>query len=448
MWRIGVLLAATVLLGVGGCSTSTGQGDGGCEGAGQGTLRVAVLGLPPGVGGRVILRGPGGFSQVVTASQDLAVAAGNYLVEVERTASPVTGATVVRAAYAGMSDKREACVRNNQTTQVTVTYSQILSSAKLWLVNDPPKNGGDPYTHGYAEASLMASGTVGEAVGAGTRRPRDLTFDAEGNLWIIGGTTVDPTLIRYPAGALGTSGSKTPDRSLSVSGFTCLPGAEALAFDPLGNLWLSIPCANKVVRLSAAQLGASGSVTPGVEITGLSGPKGLAFDSLGNLWIANTGAKQVVRVNASRLGASTSGPDLTIQSRTPGPVVSTLGADRLAFDSSSNLWVAAFGANVLYRLTASEQTGSGSRTLTPGVQVSLPVSALLEGMAFDEGGGLWISYSAGRVARLSPSQLATSSTPGSPTVPDRIVEGSNLGYAGSIALYPAPAGLPLFYKVP
>jgi streptogramin lyase len=108
----------------------------------------------------------------------------------------------------------------------------------------------------------------------------------------------------------------------------------------------------------------------------------------------------------------------------------------------------AFGANVLYRLTPTDQSGSGSKTLTPAIQVSVPVSAVLEGMAFDEGGGLWISYSAGTFARLSPAQLGTSSTSGSPTNPERIITSSSIGSAGGLALYPAPANLPLYHRLP
>ena len=283
---------------------------------------------------------------------------------------------------------------------------------------------------------------------AGTVNLRDLTFDPDGNLWGIGGTTADPTLVRYPASSLGTSGSKTPDRRINIAGITCLPGARRLAFDASGNLWVSVLCANKVVRVGAAQLGASGTVTPAVEITGLNGPEGLAFDASGNLWIANRGAQRVVRFNANRLSASTSGPDLTIESKTPSPVVGTLDANLLAFDASGNLWVVAFEANVIYRLTPTDQSGSGSKILTPSPQVSIPVEALLEGMAFDEGGGLWISYSAGKFARLSPAQLATSSTSGSPTTPERIITSASIGSAGGLALYPAPAGLPLYHKLP
>jgi hypothetical protein len=59
-----------------------------------------------------------------------------------------------------------------------------------------------------------------------------LTFDAEGNLWTIGGTTVDPTLSRYAADSVGTaegSGDIEIDISPDVG---CFPRWNALALDP------------------------------------------------------------------------------------------------------------------------------------------------------------------------------------------------------------------------
>ncbi|GIW31892.1 MAG: hypothetical protein KatS3mg071_2066 [Meiothermus sp.] len=437
---MGLLGAAALLM----SACGPGGGAAGCDPNGTGDLVVTVSGLPSGVEAKVSVTGPSGFNQNLTGSQTLtAIAAGTYTVTADKVANTDP---LIRTAYSASVTGSPACVRNGQATTVSVNYSPIPTSNKLWMVNGNTPSGSSPLL-GFAASLLSSTATQSPSVGAGTVNLRDLTFDKDGNLWGIGGTSADPNLVRYPAGSLGSSGSKTPDRSINIGGFSCLPGPTRLAFDASGNLWVSIPCANKVVRVAAGQLGASGTVTPGVEITGLDAPEGLAFDASGNLWIANRGAQRVVRFNASRLGASTSGPDLTIQSQTLPPV-NTLGAEMLAFDAGGHLWVMAFGANVFYRLTPTDQSGSGSKTLTPAIQVSVPVSAVLEGMAFDEDGGLWITYEAGKFARLSPAQLGTSSTSGSPTIPERVITSSSIGSAGGLALYPAPAGLPLYHRLP
>jgi hypothetical protein len=80
--------------------------------------------------------------------------------------------------------------------------------------------------------------------------------------------------------------------------------------------------------------------------------------------------------------------------------------------------------------------------------VTLPVNVLLNRGAFDESGGLWVSYAGTRVARLTPEQLTLSTGPGSPTVPEVLVTQDALDTDLRIALYPAPAGLPLYHSLP
>ncbi|CAN5469411.1 hypothetical protein BH09MYX1_BH09MYX1_63350 [soil metagenome] len=49
---------------------------------------------------------------------------------------------------------------------------------------------------------------------------------------------------------------------------------------------------------------------------------------------------------------------------------------------------------------------------------------------------------------IAPSQLTVTTDPGNPTVPERVITSTNLGYGEDIALYPAPAALPLFSALP
>ena len=338
---MGLLGAAALLM------SACGPGGGsvtGCDPNGTGDLVVNVSGLPGGVSAKVSVTGPSGFNQNLTGSQTFtAIAAGTYTVTADKVANTDP---LIRTAYSASVNSSPACVRNGQATTVNVSYTQIPTSNKLWMDNDNLPSGSSPLL-GFAASLLSSTATQSPSVSAGTVNLRDLTFDKDGNLWGIGGTTADPNLVRYPASSLGSSGSKTSDRSINIGGFSCSPGPT-----------------------------------------------------------------------------------------------------RLAFDASGNLWVMAFENNVLYQLTPTDQSGSGSQILTPAIQVSVPVSAVLEGMAFDEGGGLWITYEAGKFARLSPAQLGTSSTSGSPTNPERIITSSSISSAGGLALYPAPAGLPLYHRLP
>jgi streptogramin lyase len=98
----------------------------------------------------------------------------------------------------------------------------------------------------------------------------------------------------------------------------------------------------------------------------------------------------------------------------------------------------------LVRLTPGDRGGSGEVTLTPAVQLGLSVTALPEGLVFDEAGNLWLALSAGKFGRLGPSQLTSSGN----KTPEVILSSPDVGYAGSFALYPAPANLPLYHRLP
>ena len=62
--------------------------------------------------------------------------------------------------------------------------------------------------------------------------------------------------------------------------------------------------------------------------------------------------------------------------------------------------------------------------------------------------GLWITLDAGVFGRLSPTQLTVSSGAGAPTTPERVIPASGLGSGEDIALFPAPAALPLYSALP
>ncbi len=426
-----------------GCTTETKTDtpDGGtCTAGGVGTLKVDVTGLPAGVAAKVKVTGPSGASEL-DASKTIADApGGSYEVSATRVAGTDP---IVRAAYEPKVSEATFCVEGKATKTVTVAYSEIASSHKLWLTNANNTTG---ELQGFAAADLVATGSPASAVAAKAPTGRAIAFDKEGNLWTIGGTVADAPIARFAAGDLGASGDKTPDRKIAY-GPSCSPGYTDLAFDPTGNLWITSACAKEVVRLTPAQLAATTPVSADVKVGGLDSPAGLAFDAAGNMWVADQDKKRVLRFDAARLTASsTAAADLVIDPRAPGG--GDLAPSSLAFDKDGNLWATSFGGNVIYKLTPSELSAKGEQTVTPSVQITASVTALLEGIAFDEGGGLWLTYENGKVARLAPAQLGTSSGPGAPTVPTTIVSSANIGSAVGLAFYPAPAALPLYAKLP
>lgn len=397
----------------------------GCRDTGR--LTVAVTGLPAGLAAKVKVAGA--TTTDVTESKDLDLAAGDYDITAADVASPDP---IARTLYRATVSTPKATLCSGPVT-ITVAYAAIGSSGKVWAGN---ANGTAPVL-GFASSALGATATIPASVAAKTRGARGMAFDKDGNLWTIGGTTVDATLGRYSASSLATSGTPAPDRKINVAGSGCSPAAHHLAFDASGNLWISILCEDKVVRLTPSELAADGDVTPSVALSNIEAPKGLAFDSAGNLWVS---ADTVHRYDASRLGASSADPANAI-------LTLSENSDYVAFDANGDLWSVGGSQTNLVHVAKADLAGTGASSPAAVSSISVGVSALPQAIAFDESGGLWISApSAGKIARLAPAQLTTSTTYADPTIPERVFTSSDIGSAGDIAIFPAPAALPIHHR--
>lgn len=435
-----------------GCSSTTGDvtgADGGtadasdagaCANSGKGTLTINVTGLPAGVLAKVSVTGPAGASSVEATKTISDAAGGAYTVSAEKV---VQTDPIVRTAFAPKVSMREFCLGDAATQVVDVAYGAIATSNKLWITNANATSG---ELLGFASSTLAATGSPAATVAAKGPVAKDIAFDKDGNLWTLGGTTADAPVARFAAADLGASGTKDPDRKVNIES-TCSPSFSNLAFDGSDNLWVTSTCDKKIMRLTPTDLAGSGTVTPAVVVSGMDAPAGVAFDKSGNLWVADSGNGHILRYNASRLASSTSGaPDLSITAQTAG--MADLPPSALAFDAAGNLWATNFGGNVIYKLTPAELGGTGNQTITPSIQVTVGVTALLEHIAFDEAGAMWTAFTQGKIAKLTPAQLGVSSSSGSPTNPDVVLTSTDIGYSVGMAFYPAPANLPLYHRLP
>lgn len=432
-----------------GCSDGGGGGSekpdaGFCPKSGPGTLTVNITGLPEGVSAKVKVRGPVGREEDLSSSQVLSAReAGNYGIRAEQV---VLADAIVRTVYAApiATELKGFCLGATGKT-VDVRYAPIASSNKLWIaVSNAPTAAG---TQGFASAVLAVTGAPPASVAISSGAGRKLAFDQHGNLWASGATTSDPQLLRLPAPMLAASGGREPDRKINLKGLDCLPAISGLAFDHDGALWVASTCQGRLFKLSAGDLGDSGDVTPAVSIA-FPGALALAFDRSGNLWVSTGDEGHLARFDAASLGSATATPALVLApKREAGGAALKPGL--LAIDANGDLWSTDFGGNVIFRLLKADPGGpSGPREVVPPVQLTLGVLALLEGIALDEGGGLWVTYSQGKVARLSPAQLAVSTGSGAPTTPERVISSTSLGYAEDLAFFPAPAALPLYSALP
>lgn len=412
----------------------------GCTSEGMGTIVVTSTGLPSGVIGNIHLTGP--TAQTVTSSRSLSVGAGAWSVTADRATA---ADPLVRTVYLPTVTPPSFCLTSGGTQDVIVTWAPVATSNKLWVTNS---NATGQFL-GFRSASLAASGTPTADIVARGGFGRDIAFDKDGNAWVPGGTTADAALQRFPASRFAMSGAVEPDLEIGIAGSACLPLVAGLAFDSAGNLWVSSPCRDAVLKLDAASLAASGMATASVTFD-IPDPGGLAFDRAGNLWAASKMDSRVWRFDAAQLSGGGTMPGFKLGGyASSNPMdMSLLTPSWIAFDSRGDLWANDFGGNIFYRLGAATLRGSATSDVQPQVRITLGVAALLEGFAFDGEGGLWSAGSSGTIVRLAPAQLDVSSGAGMPTMPSTIIDSADLGSAENLAFYPAPAGLPLYHSLP
>lgn len=428
-------------VGGGGAGGSEPGAGGACSLDGSGTLEIVVNGLPADVAGDVLIDGPGAVA-VEDSETFEDVAAGEYTVIAARVfdADPI-----VRTVFDAVVSETDFCLADGTQRTLTVTYSPIPSSNKLWMATDVP----DDEVIAFDSAALAESSTQDATVALNGPGAKAVTFDRDGNLWTLGGTLAETHVQRFPAAQLGASGDFVTDIGFNLEDVECIPAMRALAFDADGNLWLSA-CGDEVHRIPAAALTEPGETkTSDALFNDLTDNEGIAFDRDGNLWVA--GGPTLVRFDEARLGAIDSDPpdlSLTVSANDGGPGGGTvLKANTLAFDKAGNLWGVDVGANTVFQLAVAELAATGDQALTANVSFVVTVTAIPNAPAFDDGDGLWLGLDTGNLGRLSPAQLGVSSGTGAPVTPERVISSSSVGTDFPIAFFPAPAGLPIYHSI-
>lgn len=422
-----------------------------CNTTKSGDLTVNFSGVPAGSKATVqVYDATGGVAATLTpvAATAAGLPAGAYTLQ----ADLLTGApdSVVRTAYSASPSPNAVCVGDGITQTATAAYTAIPTSNKLWLGISNPNSVTPKATQAaFSAASLPATNTpsaISATVSALTKGWKGNVFDKKGNLWVLGGTTVDPWVVRYPAGDFATSGTKTADVTIPWLGGSSFPnGLDAMAFDPNGNLWVT-SMSNQSIYRFAAQPDGSVATAPSVTISGVSGPRNIAFDSAGNLWLASAASPgaafpAVLRYDSARLNADiTTGANLVYRLQWS---VYDYDPSHLAFDATGNLWVGCFSQGEILQVSASALSASGTVTVA-GAPLKDPGTgnaywfSLIEGLAFDDSGLLWVSRGFDRMQAYSTAS----------SLLVREFTSTQLSGSGTPAFYPAAAGLPLYHSLP
>jgi len=201
--------------------------------------------------------------------------------------------------------------------------------------------------------------TIGSTAFAGLE---GCVFDKHGNLWIIDGKGDGIHELTQKQLKAGSNTDITP--AINITSTASLNFPDFGVFDKSGNLWVSAENNSVIAEFSAAQLSSSGAKTANIVLSSsgdsLNDPGQLGFDSKGDLWVAdyNGGVNgTVVMFAKNQLGASGS----------PTPKVTLSGSAfygpwGLALDSGGNLWVGDYSSGNVSKFSSTQLKTSGTPT--------------------------------------------------------------------------------------
>lgn len=201
-------------------------------------------------------------------------------------------------------------------------------SNNAWVVN--PFTGGSSVTSvsKFTSAGAPASGSpftgggLAIADNFNTLSPRDIAFDASGNVWIAN-NTASVTELNGTSGAAISSSSGFPLGSTD-------PNPNGVAVDSAGHVWISGFNGNVLSEVSVA----TGAVlfTSAYTANGLEQPYSVAIDSSNNVWLPNQfDPNSLVGFTVSKFNST--GGAVGVYG---GGI---LGPDGIAIDGAGNVWI-------------------------------------------------------------------------------------------------------------
>ena len=262
----------------------------------------------------------------------------------------------------------------------------------------------------FAGAGYYLQSIDGDATTAKFYNPRDIAFDAAGNLFVA---ELESNKIRKitPNGDVSTFAGSGAVGSADGTGIAATFNKPyGLAFDSFGNLFVCDYGNHKIRKITPAGVVTTfaGSGTPGnTNGTGIAAsfkyPSDIAVDAQGNLFVSEFGNNQIRKI-------------------TPAGVVTTfvvanftnLFNDRfnypnyLAFDAAGILYVSDYYNAKIRRISPSGEVttfaGSGAVGSEDGIGIQASFGNAINGLAFDKLGNLYVSDAANyKIRKITPA---------------------------------------------
>ena len=218
--------------------------------------------------------------------------------------------------------------------------------------------------------------------------------------------------------------------SRTIDGKKVDAATGGIAFDTKGDLYIAAAPFSEVVRIKAADLNAA---KPGIAqtfATGVPGANGIAFDSLGTLFVSGGTSGIVYSVGANGGAAQPVVQiDRNVRTLPNSTATQAIVANGLKFDAKGVLHVADTSRGAVWRVIIGADGKGGKPAL-------LTQSPLLEGaddMAFSSNGDLWVAANEqNAIVSVSPAgvvkSIAKNGSQGPLEFPAALVFVGNIAY--------------------
>lgn len=193
------------------------------------------------------------------------------------------------------------------------------------------------------------SGDRGAATAAAIFRPRGVTFDPQGNLYIADGSNsrirrVDSSglISTFAGGFQGFGNDGIPATSAGLN------NPEDLASDAGGNIYIADRLNGRIRRVDRAGIISTVAGNGTFDFAGdgglatqaaLNNPNGITLDRTGNLYIADNFNRRVRRVDQDGTIRTFAGGGTVAAENAPATSLFLGGPNRVAFDASGNLFI-------------------------------------------------------------------------------------------------------------
>jgi len=220
-----------------------------------------------------------------------------------------------------------------------------------------------------------------------------IAADAAGRLYVPDGMTGN--ILRVDPSA---PSSIVVGRIAARPGVNWQAGANGLAFDARGDLYIAKNAYAEVLRIRKEELNPEKPGTAATFATGATGANGIAFDRLGYAIVTGTTTGRIYRV-APTGGVATVIAELepSILTNADGTTTRGAGPNGVTVDANGTVYVTNTGHGEIWKIDVQSDGTIGK----PALWVKSPILLRVDGIAFDAQGTAWLALQRNAVATVT-----------------------------------------------